>query len=109
MLPRCPLCRSTLAHSQIDFSQPFRCPFCGEEIYVPNSYPLSYVLFSVLVTGPLLFALGLRGYALLFATLVAWLPVLAGMMIMIRPLVPPPLRPYRPRGLTLDFRDKQHR
>ena len=106
MSPQCPFCGSMLEYGQIDFSAPFRCPVCQKQLRVPTPYPLLHFWLSFLLAGLVSLAFGFRGYALFFATLVGWVPVLALVMILVRPVLPPRLKPYYPEHLALDFRDK---
>ncbi len=49
------------------------------------------------------YALGFRGYGLLFATISILVPVIFAMAFVYKRFMPPKLKPYQPDYLNLDF------
>lgn len=103
MTPHCPACGESIWFPNVKFTVPFRCPACTQWLCVPQSYGRAQSLAALV--GSLLgsFLLGLRGLALIGATILGCIPVLPVVIILSHLLFPPRLKRWsegEEQGLT---------
>jgi uncharacterized protein (DUF983 family) len=74
MRPRCPHCNNTLRYDQLLYRESFPCPSCNQLLYIPQAYTVarSWATLLILVAG--LYLIGLRGYSLVLAAILTWVP-----------------------------------
>jgi hypothetical protein len=87
----CPNCSGIIPWLVIDHLKSFRCNNCGTTLRVSRGYlnVLFYVDFGL--AGLLVYYWGVRGWLLLPAALVVFIPVGYFMAFIARRVVPPPL------------------
>jgi hypothetical protein len=92
--PTCPLCGSEFHIKNVDFESPFRCPACAKYLYVPPSYARYWVSLSLIISALVCFALGARGFRILIASVLVWIPILLLVVFYSRHFSPPRLKPF---------------
>src|SRR6266852_1949764 len=92
---RCVFCGGTIPWTVMDYKKPFRCTHCHELVRVSRDYMWWLTVIHLLIAGIICFAVGLRGIALLPATVIAGLILLFLTGVPLRHLSPPPLEPER--------------
>jgi len=102
-VPKCPICAAVIEWARVTFTSPFRCPNCRRELQIPSSYFMLQAWIDVFISGPLAYALGFRGYGLLFATICILPLSIFATAFLYRRFIPPKLKPYHPGHLRLDF------
>lgn len=126
---RCPACAIALDRITVLRGKAFCCPTCRAELAI--QFPLAQSVFwlSVLLSTLLSYGMGFRGWALVLACVVGWLPIgILGRSLLNR-VSPPKIvlhaevakaaRPKRPsvrevirehgKPTTLNLRDEKHR
>jgi len=103
--PKCPGCGSVLGNHELRLTEPFRCPVCGDPLYVSRSYVWVSYWLSILLSVLLPLALGLRGLALILAAILLWVPITIIEIIVVRRIIPPKIGRHQP-DVTLDGRQK---
>jgi hypothetical protein len=91
--PRCPLCGSEFAIKYVEIGSPFRCPVCGEYLFVPRSYSVFWIYAALFISGLLCFGFGARGANIFWYTLLIWIPVYFIAIFWSRHFAPPKLKP----------------
>lgn len=74
-LAKCPNCEALLMPWEIRGAGTFSCPYCGTQLQATESYGHWISLGNVGLSTGIFLALGFRGFHLLYAVLLAWLPV----------------------------------
>jgi hypothetical protein len=104
----CIKCGAALGYDDILAAGPFSCPQCHTRLQAPDSYGHITGFGSILVTVVALAAWGFRGFHLLYASLIALVPVVYLAINLVKYVVPPKIEFYLPEDATLDLRDRSH-
>jgi DNA-directed RNA polymerase subunit RPC12/RpoP len=88
---KCPNCRTPIGQISAAQSRGFVCPSCGELLRVsPGPYKLVWIM-SVLITACSFLAFDVRGWTLLFATVVVSLVLYVFGQVIASLIIPPKL------------------
>jgi len=91
---KCPSCGSLLPTERYRAGEPWVCPSCSAEWQLARWYSHIGGWGSLLVSLSLFFLLGLRGWQLLVATILMWLPVATLCTMLLNRIFPPPLERF---------------
>jgi hypothetical protein len=103
--PRCTGCGTALAAKDIVAAGPFPCPVCQTQLQASGSYTQLIGWGSAFVSIIVLAALGFRGFRLLCAVLIAFVPVLYVATNFAKYLFPPRIEIYLPEDAALKLRN----
>ncbi|SRR6266436_3075583 len=101
MRPRCPRCNNRLLYTQVGYRGSFPCPSCNQLLYIPPAYTLARFWATLLISVVGLYLIGLRGYSLVLAAILAWVPALFLDATVGRALFPPIIR--TDKNITSNF------
>ncbi len=101
MLPRCPRCNNSLRYTQLRYRDSFACPSCNQFLYIPHAYTVARAWATLLISAAGLYLVGLQGYSLLLAAILAWVPALFLDATVGRILFPPIIR--ADKNITSNF------
>lgn len=95
---KCPLCGSDVHAKDVDIELPFRCSVCDKWLRVVHSRLRASVgiVVALLISGLVCFEFGARGSYLLFASILAWLPILFLVVLWQMRFSPPKLESCAP-------------
>ena len=102
---RCVKCGVVLKYGDILAAGPFPCPSCQTRLQAPSSYGRWILLGSLIFSALVLRVLGLDGFHLLYATLLAWVVVNYLAIQLLKYAIPPKIDVYVPRDSTLRLGD----
>src|ERR1700686_316025 len=88
----CPSCPEMIRRQTIDLSAPFKCPSCGQSLSASSFYSRRLVLAGEVLAGLISYLLGARGAVLLFAYLLAFVPLFIALVFLAKFFDPPKLR-----------------
>lgn len=89
--PVCPVCSAELSWGNVSFRSTFRCPTCGENLFVPKLYSQRLAWMAVPVAILLAYLVGARGWWWLLVTIILYFPVTVVIASAYRRLIPPHL------------------
>jgi hypothetical protein len=104
LLSGCPKCGAHLRGREVLAAGPFPCPNCHARLQARGSYAAWIGVGNVLASGCAFRLLGLGGLHLLYAVLLAWLPVQYAALHLVKYALPPRVSEYLPRDSTLRLR-----
>jgi hypothetical protein len=85
----CPNCAAKIGWERATFHTQFPCPACHRGLQLANSYPRVANVASIVVTGLVGYALGLRGDALFWTVCLGWFPLSVVLLNLTLCLFPP--------------------
>ena len=91
---KCPFCGGILPNREVRFRQPLTCPVCSRQLKFSRRYLRLVRWTSVAITFAVCFLIGFRGWELVVAAIVSWLPVDLVWTYPFNRIVPPPLEAY---------------
>jgi hypothetical protein len=100
---KCPTCGVSLTRQQIRAGGSFPCPACKTLLQASEYYAISTLLASLLVCAVVFAALGFRGLRLLYALLLALVPVIYLAANYFKYLILPKIEYYVPRNMDLSL------
>src|SRR5665213_3363375 len=103
---KCPFCGGILPNREVRFRKPFTCPSCSRQLRFSRRYLRLVWWTSVALTFAICFLIGFRGWELIVAVLVLWLPVDLVWTYLFKRIIPPPLEAYVPKNSTAHERPK---
>jgi hypothetical protein len=71
---KCPKCGAQIGWDRASFHVQFLCPACRSGLHVRNSYGRVVNIASIVATGLVAYALGIRGDALFWLVCLGWFP-----------------------------------
>ncbi len=99
---KCPACAARLEYLQVPLAGDFRCPACDTLLYVPSYYFKLALLGSIALAALFSYWAGLRWFWLYMASLTLCYPILIIGGILLKRLIPPPIRIYEPKEFSLN-------
>jgi hypothetical protein len=100
---KCPGCGVPLTCQEISAGGSFPCPACKTLLQASEYYAISTLLASLLLCAVVFAALGFRGLRLLYALLLALVPVIYLAANYFKYLIPPKIEYYVPRNTDLSL------
>lgn len=85
----CPSCAARIGWNCATFHTPFLCPGCSNGLQLSSSYARVVNATSILATGLVAYALGVRGNALFWLICLGWFPASVVVMTVSLRLFPP--------------------
>jgi hypothetical protein len=89
--PACPACSKQVPWPEVSFGPPFDCPHCGTELLVALSYRTALSVCSLALSLVIVYFLGAHDLLFLLGVLLAFFPLMMGMVIVAKALLPPRL------------------
>jgi len=102
----CVQCGAPLRTEDILAAGPFPCPSCHTKLQAPNSYAGWIGLANLLISAAVSRVIGFSGLHLLYAVIVAWLPVQYLALSLVRYVIPPKIEIYLPKDASLNLRGR---
>ena len=93
---KCPFCRARMPIEQYRAFQPWKCPGCGRALQFSAAHGYVVAACFALLTLPILYVVGMRGWWLLGGTLTLWFPATILFIGPLDRIFSPRLEPYRP-------------
>lgn len=88
---RCPFCKSTLPNREVRFRKAVTCPKCLRQLRFSRRYLRLIWWTSISISLFLCYFAGFRGWRLVVASIVAWLPVDLALTFLTDRIISPPM------------------